>query len=125
MRILVVGAGGIGGYFGGRLADAGAEVVFVVRGTQKEAFERRGLSVRSPLGDLHIGAPVLHEDAARTGHCDVVLLCSKMWGLTDSLDALKPLLAPDAAVIPLQNGVEAEDAVAKVLGRERRCHQGK
>ena len=116
MKILVVGAGGIGGYFGGRLAAAGNEVAFAVRGRQKAALETNGLRVLSPLGDLYIPEPVLYDEARVSEPYDVVLLCTKMWGLEETLESLRPALAADTAVVPLQNGVDAEGIVAHTLG---------
>ncbi len=97
MKILVVGAGGIGGYFGGRLAAAGNEVAFAVRGRQKAALETNGLRVLSPLGDLYIPEPVLYDEARVSEPYDVVLLCTKMWGLEETLESLRPALAADTA----------------------------
>ena len=117
MRYLIVGAGGIGGYFGGRLAGDGNDVTFLVRGRQAEAMARRGLTVLSPLGDIMVEKPQLLADSANPGHFDGVLLCTKLWDLAAAAKAIKPLLAHDAFVAPLQNGVDAEDIVAGVVGR--------
>jgi 2-dehydropantoate 2-reductase len=118
MKFLVVGAGGIGGYFGARLAADGNDVTFQVRGRQAAAMAAEGLKVLSPLGDVHIEAPQLLSETPNPGHFDAVLLCTKLWGLAAAAEELRPLLAHDSLVAPLQNGVEAEEIVAGVLGRE-------
>ncbi len=116
MRFVVVGAGGVGGYFGARLAAAGNEVAFVARGAHREAMSRRGLTVRSALGDLHIAEPAVFADPVEAGACDFVLLCVKMQDLAALAEGLRPLLAQDTAVVSLQNGVEAEDLLCDRLG---------
>ncbi len=116
MRFVIVGAGGVGGYFGARLAAAGNEVAFVARGAHREAMSRRGLTVRSALGDLHIAEPAVFADPAEAGACDFVLLCVKMQDLAGLAEGLRPLLAQATAVVSLQNGVEAEDMLCDRLG---------
>lgn len=116
MKFAIVGAGGVGGYFGARLAADGNDVVFVARGAHREAMAARGLKVRSPKGDLHIEAPELFEDPLKTGLCDFVLFCVKLWDLESAAELVKPLLSHDSAVIPLQNGVTAEADLGRLLG---------
>ena len=117
MRIVVVGAGGVGGYFGGRLAAAGHQVGFVARGPHGAAMAQQGLRVRSGLGDLHVAEPDVFADAVAAGPCDFVLLCVKMQDLGPLADSLRPLIAGETAVVPLQNGVEAEEMLCRALGR--------
>lgn len=116
MKFAVVGVGGVGGYFGGRLAADGNEVVFLARGAHREAMQREGLRVLSPKGDLHIAAPELFESAEQTGFCDLVLLCVKLWDVAEAAETIRPLLSQDSAVVPLQNGVEVEDQLTDLLG---------
>ncbi len=120
MRFVIFGAGGVGGYFGARLAAAGNDVAFIARGAHREAMTRRGLTVRSALGDLHIAEPAVFADPAEAGPCDYVLLCVKMQDLAPLAESLRPLIAQDTAhhtaVVPLQNGVEAEDMLCEALG---------
>ena len=118
MRILVIGAGAVGGYFGGRLAAAGAEVTFAVRPATADVLQREGLRVRSPLGDLHLPKPRLLSDGER-GAFDLVLICTKLRGLDGALETASRHLAPDGLAAALQNGVEAEGCAAEVLGPER------
>jgi 2-dehydropantoate 2-reductase len=116
MKFLIVGAGGVGGYFGGRLAADGNEVTFVARGAHRAAMEQNGLKVLSPLGDLHIKRPRIFDDPLTAGLFDIVLFCVKLWDTEDAAEQIKPLLAHDTAVISLQNGVTAEETLARVLG---------
>ncbi len=116
MRFLILGAGGVGGYLGARLAADGNDVTFVARGAHRDAMARDGLRLRSPLGDLHIEHPNLYGDPATTGLCDVILVCVKMWDNEAAVELMRPLLTHDTAVISLQNGVEAEDQLAAALG---------
>jgi len=116
MKFVVMGAGGVGGYFGARLAADGNEVAFVARGAHAEAMRRDGLRIHSQLGDVHIAAPLVPEDVRDIGLVDIVLFCVKLWDVEAAAAAVKPLLAHDAAVVPLQNGVSVEDTLAEILG---------
>jgi 2-dehydropantoate 2-reductase len=117
VRIGIVGAGGVGGYFGARLAAAGQDVAFVARGKHLEALKADGLVVRSPAGDLQL--PVQATNApAETGPVDYVLICVKTWQLPEAIDTIRPLVGLDTAIVTVQNGVEAPDQVAEVYGRD-------
>ncbi|MBB3066857.1 ketopantoate reductase family protein [Limibacillus halophilus] len=118
MRVLVVGAGGVGGYFGGRLAEAGHSVVFVARGRHADAMATAGLKIRSNAGDLHLKPVVLLDRLDEPGRFDLALICVKLKDTTEAAELVKPLLAPKGLCISLQNGVEAESMLADVLGRE-------
>ena len=118
MKIVVVGAGGVGGLFGGMLAQSGAEVGFVARGKQLEALRGHGLEVESPLGSFHLQSVAAAEDPAQLGQADAVLLALKAWQVAGMAPRLRPLLKPGTVVLPLQNGVEAADVLSKALGAE-------
>lgn len=118
MRILVVGAGGVGGYFGGRLAEAGHSVVFVARGRHAEAMAAKGLQVRSNAGEMHLGSVAILDHLVDPGLFDLALICVKLKDTTEAATLVKPLLGPKGLCISLQNGVEAEAMLADVLGRE-------
>lgn len=118
MRVLIVGAGGVGAYFGARLALDGNDVMFVARGAHREAMERDGLKVYSPLGDMHLPAPQLYESAEQAGLFDVILVCTKLWDSEPVADLIRPLMAHDTAVISVQNGIEAEPLFARLLGEK-------
>ena len=102
MKFLIVGAGGVGGYFGARLAADGNDVTFIARGAHRKAMAEQGLTVKSELGNLHIERPQLYEDTATTGLCDIILVCVKMWDTEAAAELIKPLLAHDSAVVSLQ-----------------------
>ncbi|MGF1611165.1 MAG: ketopantoate reductase family protein [Kiloniellales bacterium] len=116
MKICIIGAGGVGGYFGARLAADGNDVTFVARGAHRAAMEAKGLRVRSPLGDIHIEKPKVLDDPLEIGLCDVVLLCVKLWDTEPAIELARRLLAHDTGVISLQNGVAAEELLAGALG---------
>lgn len=117
MRIAVIGAGGIGGYFGGRLAAAGEDVHFVARGAHLKALRGDGLAIEGPDGDVSVVPVRATDDSAEIGVVDHVLLCVKTWQLESALKAVPPLLGPDTAVVTVQNGVQAPDQVADAVGR--------
>lgn len=116
MRITVLGTGGVGGYFGARLAAAGHDVRFIARGAQLAALRAGGLRVHSPLGDLHLPQVQAGDDPAAFGKADVVLCCVKLWDIEAAARALLPVLGADTAVISLQNGVVKDDLLRAVLG---------
>jgi 2-dehydropantoate 2-reductase len=119
MRIAVVGTGGVGAYFGGRLAQAGESVAFVARGAHLAAIRAQGLRVDSVAGDFAIVPAEASDDLAAIGPVDVVLLGVKAWQVSETARTLGPLLGPDTFAVPLQNGVTAADELAAVLGPER------
>ncbi|HEX6015154.1 MAG TPA: 2-dehydropantoate 2-reductase [Geminicoccaceae bacterium] len=121
MKIAVLGAGGVGGYFGARLAADDNEVIFVARGVHAEAMRQDGLRVLSPTDDLHLRPVTLHEDLLRTGLVDAVLVAVKMYDLEEAAATVRPLLHFDTAVVPFQNGVEAGAILERALGRRHVC----
>jgi len=114
MKILVMGAGGVGGYFGARLAQAGNDVVFIARGKHLEAIQATGLKVKSGLGDASLKAQAM-QDPAGAGVVDVVLFCVKLWDTESAAGQLKPVVGPETIVIPFQNGVESIERLRKTL----------
>jgi 2-dehydropantoate 2-reductase len=118
MRIVVFGAGGVGGYFGARLAAAGNDVAFVARGRHLEAMRSRGLKVHSALGDIHLENPQATEDSSTLGRADVVLFAVKLWDTEAAAAATRPLVAGGGVVIPFQNGVESVERIGAVIGAE-------
>lgn len=119
MRIAIFGAGAVGGYFGGRLAEAGVEVAFVARGRHLAAMRAGGLRVDSLLGDLALPEVTATADPSQLGIADVVLVCVKAWQVPVVAPALLPLVGEHTFVVPLQNGVEAAGQLEKILGRGR------
>lgn len=118
MRVAIYGTGSVGGYFGGRLAQAGAEVSFIARGAHLQSLQRDGLQVESVRGDFHLH-PVRATDApAEVGEVDFVLIGVKSWQIREAAAAIRPLLGPSTAVVTMQNGIEAPAIVAETVGRE-------
>jgi 2-dehydropantoate 2-reductase len=119
MRIAVFGAGGLGGYFGARLAADGHEVALIARGSHRDALRSNGLTVAGPTGELHLAQVVATEDPTEIGEVDLVLLAVKTWQLSAAMVTMKPLVGGDTAVVTLQNGVDAADLVAAMYGRDK------
>ena len=114
MKVLVMGAGGVGGYFGARLQQAGHEVVFIARGRHLEAIRAKGLTLKSSLGDASLKVNALQEPR-EAGVVDVVLFCVKLWDTEGAAEQIRPAVGPHTLVIPFQNGVESIDRLRKVL----------
>jgi len=119
VRIAMMGTGGVGGYFGARLAHAGHDVTFVSRGRHLEALRSKGLQVRSPLGDLHLPDPVLTDDPAQIGPVDLIVLAVKLWDTEQAAASLAPMLTERAAVVSFQNGVMKDEVLGRVVGADR------
>jgi len=118
LRIAILGAGGVGGYFGGRLAAAGADVIFVARGAHLAALQSRGLRIHSFKGDLHLPCVAATDDPSTIGTVDIVLFTVKLYDADAASRILMPLVGRDTAVIPLQNGVDGVDVVMRAVGRQ-------
>lgn len=119
MKVLVLGAGGIGGYFGGRLAESGVDVTFLVRERRYKQLQERGLRVQSIHGDLHLERPQMIQAGEVAGPFDVVLLSNKAYTLAESMDAIAPYVGDDTIVIPLLNGMAHMEPLWDRFGRER------
>ncbi|MBP2676390.1 MAG: 2-dehydropantoate 2-reductase, partial [Deltaproteobacteria bacterium] len=119
MNVAIVGAGGVGGYFGGRLAQAGGDVVFIARGEHLRAMQGNGLRVDSIHGDFRVD-PVVATDAPSTvGEVDYILVAVKSWQLPDAIETMRPMVGEKTCIVPLLNGVEAPDRLSEVFGDER------
>jgi 2-dehydropantoate 2-reductase len=119
MRVLVLGSGGVGGYFGAQLASAGHEVFFVARGTHLQALQQHGLRIESPLAPRHLQPLACGSDPSVFTAPQVVLFCPKLWDVVAAAEQIAPVLAEDSLVIPLQNGVEAHHWLADAVGAAR------
>lgn len=117
MKIAIMGTGGVGGYFGAKLALGGNDVSFIARGAHLAAIKERGLTVHSPLGDLHLPTPRATDTPADIGPVDVVLFGVKLWDTAAAAEAIKPLIGPQTMVVSLQNGVVKDDLLTAVLGK--------
>jgi 2-dehydropantoate 2-reductase len=116
MRILVVGAGAIGGYFGGRLLEAGQDVTFLVRPKRAEELASNGLVINSPLGDVKLKNPPTVQADELNEKFDVVLLSNKAFDLEDAIKSFTPAVGPQTAIIPLLNGMLHLDVLDKKFG---------
>jgi 2-dehydropantoate 2-reductase len=119
MRVAVMGAGGVGGYFGAKLAHAGHDVSFIARGRHLAAMRERGLAVTSANGDVRLATPVVSDDPAKLGCADVVLFAVKLWDTESAAEAARPLVAGGGVIVPFQNGVESIQRIGAVAGAER------
>jgi 2-dehydropantoate 2-reductase len=118
MKIAVYGTGGVGGYFGGLLAEAGHEVAFIARGAHLEAICKNGLQVLSVNGDFHIHPSQAVDDPAEIGRVDVVIIAVKDYHLESIIPKLPPLFGPGTMIVPLLNGVDAHERIALALGEQ-------
>ncbi len=116
MKIVVVGAGGVGGYFGARLAAAGHAVAFIARGTHLAAIRDHGLTVLSALGDTTVAPATAGNDAASFGPADIILFCVKAYDTALAADLVRPCIGPETGVIPLLNGIEHIALLQERLG---------
>src|SRR3954468_21235324 len=118
MRILILGAGGTGGYFGGRLVQSGADVTFLVRPERAKRLKENGLVIRSPVGDAELQVKtMLAGDRARP--FDIVLVTCKAYDLDSALDAIEPHIEAGAIALPIMNGMAHNDRLRERLGHGR------
>jgi 2-dehydropantoate 2-reductase len=119
MRIAIFGTGGVGGYFGGRLAQAGEDVTFIARGEHLQVMRANGLKVESRTGDFVIFPAQATDDVSEVGEVDLVVVGVKAWQVPEAARAMKPLVGSNTTVVPLQNGVDAAGQLVNELGAER------
>jgi 2-dehydropantoate 2-reductase len=118
MRIAVMGSGGVGGYFGGLLAQAGEEVTFIARGVHLEALRTHGLTVESRITGDFTCAISATDDPGTVGKVDLVLFCVKTYDLDTAAAQISPLIGPHTMVLPLQNGIDSAERLARIIGPE-------
>ena len=119
MRIAVIGAGGVGGFFGGRLARAGHDVTFVARGRHLAALQSHGLAVESATGNFTVAPARAVQAIEQVGPVDVAMFCVKLWDVEPTAPLLAPLLAGGGVAIPFQNGVDSPAILQKALGDDK------
>jgi 2-dehydropantoate 2-reductase len=120
MRILMVGAGATGGYYGGRLVQAGRDVTFLVRGKRLEDLKRHGLHIVSPVGDVTVQPKLITAaELPQTAPFDLILLSTKAYSLDSAMEDFAPAVGPDTVVLPLLNGMRHLDVLSARFGRER------
>jgi 2-dehydropantoate 2-reductase len=118
MKILIMGTGGVGGYYGGLLAQQGNEVTFISRGAHLYAIRHEGLKVKSIHGDFKVFPANATEDPAKVEPVDLVLFCVKTYNTDEAAEGIRPVIGPRTAVLSLQNGVDAAERIGKVVGLE-------
>jgi 2-dehydropantoate 2-reductase len=118
VKIAVIGAGGVGGYFGGRLAHADIDTTFIVRGATLDALRTNGLRVDSIAGDFVVEYANATDDPRSVGAVDAVLLAVKAWQVAEAAASAKPMVGPNTIVVPLENGIDAPEVIASIVGRE-------
>lgn len=111
-----MGSGGVGGCFGARLANGGADVIFIARGAHLTAMREHGLTVESAAAPIHLPKVNATDDPAAVGVVDIVLFCVKLWDTETAARSLRPIVQPTTAVISLQNGVQKDDTLRAVFG---------
>jgi 2-dehydropantoate 2-reductase len=118
MRIAVMGTGGVGGYFGAKLALGGNDVTFVARGRHLEAIRRNGLRVESDSTPMHVREARATDDPASIGPVDAVMFCVKLWDVEAAAESIRPLLGNHGVAIPFQNGIDSPGVLSRVLGAD-------
>ena len=118
MKIVVVGAGGVGGYFGGRLAQAGFDLTFLLRDAQFEAIKQNGLQVKSIKGDFKVFPKVINDVKTLNNTPDLIILGIKSWQLIALAKQIKPIVGKNTLILPLQNGADNADKLLTVLPRK-------
>jgi len=118
MRVAIVGAGGVGGYLGARLAESGQDVTFIARGRHLAAMREHGLRLESALGDAVIEPITASDDPGAVGPVDLVLFAVKLYDTEAAAEACRPLLGPDTGVVTFQNGVDSIAVLSRVLGEQ-------
>ena len=118
MRIVIFGTGGVGGYFGGRLAQAGEDVTFIARAEHLRAIKTNGLKVDSSSGDFVVYPAKATDNVSEVGETELVILGVKAWQVPEAARAVKPLVGPTTTVVPMQNGVDAVPQLVDELGSE-------
>lgn len=119
MNITVIGTGGVGGYFGGRLAQAGNKVTFIARGRHLEAIKNNGLTVKSIKGNFVINPANVSDTYSSVTNADLVMVCTKAWQVKEVAEKIAHELNPGAMVLPLQNGILAVDELAQFIPKQQ------
>jgi 2-dehydropantoate 2-reductase len=117
MRIAILGSGGVGGFFGGRLAASGTDVTFIARGEHLAVMRSQGLRIESPSGNIHVPRVSATDDPSSVGPVDIVFFTVKLYDTESALAMLPPLIGPETIVIPFQNGVDSVELLTRKLGK--------
>jgi len=116
VKIMIMGTGGVGAYYGGLLAQQGNDVTFIARGAHLEAIQKNGLQIKSIFGDFTVNPAKATGDPAEVGPVDLILFCTKTYSTDDAAHAIKPAISSQTCVLSLQNGVDAADRIGKTIG---------
>jgi 2-dehydropantoate 2-reductase len=116
MKIAIMGSGGVGGYFGAKLALAGNDVTFIARGAHLDAIRKNGLLVKTDTAELKVNPARATDDPASIGPVDMVLFTTKLYDTTEAAGQLKPVMGPDTFIVTIQNGVSGADLIGEVVG---------
>jgi 2-dehydropantoate 2-reductase len=116
VKIAIMGTGGVGGYFGGRLSRAGQHVTFIARGEHLKAIRQNGLSIKSVNGDFDLTSVVATDNPAEVGHVDLILFTTKTYQTDDAARAIKPMIGKDTVIVSFQNGIDAAESVGSIVG---------
>jgi 2-dehydropantoate 2-reductase len=118
MKIAIMGTGGVGGYYGGLLAQQGHDVTFIARGAHLKAIQENGLQVKSIHGDFQANPAQATDNPTQIGPVDLVVFCTKTYSIDEAARQIKPLVASETTVLPLQNGIDAAERIGAILGME-------
>ena len=118
MKIAMMGSGGVGGLIGARLAHAGCDVSFIARGAHLAAMRSHGLTLESPVGNVHLPKPQVTDDPGSLGPVDLVIFSVKLWDTEAAARQILPLIGPETGVISLQNGVKKDDILRPIVGEK-------
>jgi len=118
VRIAVMGSGGVGGFFGARLARGGADVSFIARGAHLAAMREHGLAIESTDESFSLPKVKVTDDPSTIGKTDLIMFGVKLWDTEAAARSLVPIMGPDTAIISFQNGVQKDDMLAPIVGRE-------
>ena len=116
MKIAIMGTGGVGGYYGGLLAQQGHDVTFIARGAHLKAIQEDGLQVKSIFGDFHVEPAKATDNPAEIESVDLMVFCTKTYSIDESAQQIKPLVGAETIVLPLENGIDATDRIGAVVG---------
>ncbi len=119
MKFAIFGTGGVGGYFGGKLAQAGEDVTFIARGEHLKAIQQNGLQVDSIHGNFHVQPAKATDQPAQTGVVDAVLVATKAWSVPEAIEQMKPLMGKETYAMWLGNGIEPTDQLVSAFGQKR------
>jgi 2-dehydropantoate 2-reductase len=116
MKIVIMGTGGVGGYYGGLLAQQGHDVTFIARSAHLKAIQENGLRVKSIFGDFHVKPAQVTDNPAEIRSVDLVVFCTKTYSIDEAAQRIKPIVGTETTVLPLENGIDASDRIGAVIG---------